>query len=256
VRYIGRMRLAFLGLFVILACGPSSPGGDDDGGPTSGDDDDDGATSADDDDDDDDGDESGAPSSTGAASCEMYEPVADIGPAVDITVRHDGTTPVFFDPYGCGGSLTFTITAGGGEPVPYLLDSECTPNTCDGFVAASDCFVGCNDCGVPSAGRIDAGGMGDSLWPGRINTELELLAECVPEGDCPDTCQRPEQAPPGTYEIAFTAYRTCTGTCECDGPSSGICSLWSYDEALSDPVTFRATVDYPTQTAVEIVITD
>jgi len=233
------MRLGLTFILATIACGPGA--GDDDGGDTT--------TGTD-------ADTSASASTTGAPSCEMYEATPDIGPAIVVTIQHDGTTPVFFVPHGCGGALSLSITTQAGEPVPYLLDGECFPNTCDGFVGAFDCSVGCNDCAVPQAGRIDAGASGEATWPGRLLTQLDLLDTCAPAADCPATCVRPDQAPAGTYELTFTAYRTCTGTCECDGPSSGICSLWNGDEQLADPVTFTATIDYPTQTTAEILLSD
>lgn len=193
---------------------------------------------------------------TGAPACSEYASTPDIGPAVAITVRHEGTMPVFFEPHGCGGALTFSIFDAAGASVPYLLDAECFPNTCEGFVDASDCSVGCNDCAPPLAGRIDAGAMGEGQWPGQRLEELELSPACAPADGCPDTCVRPDQAPAGTYAIELTVWRTCTGTCECDGPTSGVCGLWTGDEQLDDPVTFSAMIDYPAQTSVELVITD
>lgn len=197
---------------------------------------------------------SGESTTTGAPSCEMLDDTPDIGPRVSVSVRHDGTTPVFFRPHGCGGAITIAIRENGAD-VPWLIDGECTPNTCQGFVDQGDCSVGCNDCAPPQAGRIDAGAMGDATWPGSIATELAFDA-CAPAADCPATCLRRDQAAAGMYEVALTVYRTCTGTCECDGSGSGVCGLWSGDEQLSDEVTFTTALDYPTQTAVELVITD
>lgn len=193
---------------------------------------------------------------TGAPACSEYASTPDIGPAVAITVRHEGTAPVFFEPHGCGGALTFAISDAAGTSVPYLLDAECSPNTCEGFVQASDCSVGCNDCAPPYAGRIDAGATGEGQWPGQRLEELELSPACAPASDCPATCVRPDRAPAGTYSIELTVWRTCTGTCECDAPTPGVCGLWTGDEQLDDPVTFTAMIDYPAQTSVELVITD
>lgn len=198
---------------------------------------------------------SGESTTTGAPSCEMYDDAADIGPRVSVSVRHEGTTPVFFRPHGCGGAITIAIRENGAD-VPWLVDSECTPSTCQGFVEQGDCSVGCNDCAPPQAGRIDAGAMGDATWPGNITTELALDDACAAAADCPATCVRRDQAAAGMYEVALTVYRTCTGTCECDGPGPGVCGLWSGDEQLADEVTFTAALDYPTQTSVELVITD
>lgn len=193
---------------------------------------------------------------TGAPACSEYASAPEIGPAVAISVRHEGTTPVFFEPHGCGGALQFAIFDAAGDGVPYLLDDECFPNTCEGFVGASDCLVGCNDCAPPYAGRIDAGAVGEGQWPGRRLESLELSQACAPAAECAATCVRPDQAAAGTYAIELTVWRTCTGTCECDPPTSEVCGLWTGDEQLADPVTFTAMIDYPAETSVELVITD
>jgi hypothetical protein len=209
----------------VVACGPTPS--DDDGGAEG----------------------SGGDGSSGVVSCEMYDPVLDIGPAVTVTVRHEGSAPIFVVPDGCFGSLAFEIVDSGGIAVPYLLD-ECEPRTCDGFVASTDCSVSCPNCGAPNAARIDPGATGESGWSGTRLIEMDLSSACAPASECPATCLRPEQAPPGTYEIRLVGYHTCTGPCECDGvpPLGG--------EQLSDSIVFGNTIDYPTQTSVEIVITD
>jgi hypothetical protein len=223
--------LAPLALFVV-ACGPSPS--DDDGGGKEG---------------------SGDDDSTGAPSCEIYDPDPDIGPAVTVTVRHEGTSPIYVIPTGCIGGLAFEIVDAGGGAVPYLLD-ECEPRTCDGFVASTDCSVSCPNCGAPNAARIDPGATGESGWSGARLIEMELSSACAPASECPATCLRPEQAPPGTYEIRLVGYRTCTGPCECDGgPPLGVCPLFG-GEQLSDSIVFGNTIDYPTQTSVELVIVD
>ena len=241
------MRLASPVLIVLAACGPKTSaddGVDASGGATA----DTGST------------DTGATPTTadeaGVPSCDVYDPAPDIGPAVTVTVRHEGTSPVFFIPHGCGGAITLAITNGSEKGMPYLLDGECFPNTCDGFVGAADCSVGCNDCAPPTAGRIDPGALAETAWPGRVLAALQLDPQCAPAEGCPATCVRPDQAPPDTYELALTVFRTCTGTCECDGPGPGVCGLWTGDEQVADPITFTAIIDYPAQTNAEITITD
>jgi hypothetical protein len=251
------MRIGFIVMLALLGCGPAA-GGDDDGPTTGGDDDDsstDPDTSASATDTSASASSTSAADSTGEPSCEVYRTQGEIAPAVTITVRNESSAPIYFMPHGCGGAFAFDITTSLNEPVPYLLDSECTPNTCAGFVDSSDCIRACNDCGVPSAGRVEPGGTGEATWPGHILTELELQGECVPADGCPATCVRPDQAPTDEYNVDFTVYRTCTGNCECDGPSPGVCPLWN-GEQLADPGTRFTTIDYPTQTTAEIVITD
>ncbi|MCA9649813.1 MAG: hypothetical protein KC501_07890 [Myxococcales bacterium] len=199
-------------------------------------------------------------SDDGVRSCEDYDDTPEIGPAVTVTIRHEGTTPVFFAAHGCGGAVGTTVSDAGGATVPHLLDTECFPNTCAGLIDSLDCSIGCNDCAPPRAGRIGPGATTASSWSGRVLTSLSLLPECAPEGSCPSSCVRQDQAPAGSYTIGLQLWRSCTGTddCECDGggPPSGVCSLWGFDEQLDDPLTVSATIDYPSQTSVELVISD
>jgi len=220
------MRLTAFSLLVLVACGPSSS------------------------------DDTASASSTGAPSCEMYQSDADIGPSVAVTIRHEGSAPVFLDTSGCGGAPIVRVTSQlDGTVVPHLLDG-CTPNTCQGYVEAPDCSQACDNCGEPSGARLEPGIATDTAWPGRWLRELELGEACAPAADCPATCMRDEQAPPGTYEIAVTVHRECSGSCECDDPiPTARCSLSGALE-FADSVTLTATIDYPATTSVELVITD
>jgi hypothetical protein len=200
----------------------------------------------------------GAPSSegtpgtgeSGAAACEGYEsPDVDPGPRVDAIIRSDATAPVYFDTSGCSNTPVLQITGPGGEPVPYLLGT-----LCDAFIGGTECDVGVEDCAAPNGGRFEPAATTDAGWPGWTLSEVEVDPACAPEPNCPSTCQLMDQAPPGTYEIALTVFRSCTGTCECDDVLP-VCGLFGANE-LGDPVTFTALVDYPAQTSVEIVITD
>lgn len=192
---------------------------------------------------------SSATGDSGAAACEVYQSDEDIGPGVEVLVRSEATTPVYFDTHGCSDRPVLEITGPGGEPVPYLFGILCGE-----FIGDGECPVGTNDCGSPNGGRLEPAATDEAGWPGRWVTELEVDPACAPDPACPSTCDRMDQAPPGTYEIALTVYRSCTGTCECDGPAPA-CGLFGANER-SEPVTFTATVDYPAQTSVEIVITD
>jgi hypothetical protein len=246
------MRTSWMIVLVLTACSPKlgTEGDATEGDATEGDATEGDATEGDTDDGDTDDD------TDGPTSCEAFQSTPDIGPAVTVTVRHEGTTPVFFSPHGCEGALTLSITDAAEQAVPYLLNSVCGPNTCEGFIDASDCSIVCSDCQTPLAGRIETGAVTDVTWPGRKLTQLDLVAECVSEAaDGCTTCVRPDQAPAGTYTLTLTVWRTCTGTCECDQPSPEVCGLWR-GEQLADPVTFTTTVDYPNQTSVELVITD
>ncbi len=191
-----------------------------------------------------------------APNCKEFRSTDESGPPVTIAIRHTGTTPVYFDPHGCGGSIGFeVIQLPEGTPAPYILE-HCGPSLCDDFMAADSCSPSCPDCGVPSSGRFDAGGIGQDVWPGTWLVPLEMPAGCASGAACDSTCQRRDTAPAGRYQIGLQVFRTCSGTCECDGPSeSGVCLL-SGGSQLGYPITFAVEIDYPEQTAAEIVMTD
>ncbi len=186
--------------------------------------------------------------------CVEYTPQG-AGTEVFLRMLHQGSAPVYFIPHGCASVPTFEVTNGAGELVPYLLDDACTPNTCAGFFEASSCDVGCDDCAGAQGARMGPGSVGAGAWPGLQLTELDLSPMCVGAANCPATCVRPDGAPPGTYSIGFTVYRACLGECECDDPAPEPCALWGAFQ-LADPVTFVATVDYPSVITTDIVITD
>lgn len=235
-----RLALAVPLLWSCFGCGPASEG-EGSGGTTSS-----GTSSA-----------SAASSESGALACEDYVSADAVGPEVTVTVRHTGTTPVYFKPEGCGGTLTFEITAlATDETVPYTL-GECTPVLCDDFLVLDDCSQGCSDCAPPESGRFEAGGMAEGEWSGAWLVPLTMTNACASGAGCASECQRRDAAPPGRYQIALTTYQLCAGSCECDPPmpEGGVCNLYGGTQ-LGYPQTFVAEIDYPAQTVAEIVITD
>ena len=226
---------------VLAACGPKSPAGEEQTSPgdtDSGSDTDPGTDTTPDTED----------------PCAVFEPDQDIGPAVEISLHHQGNTPVYYNPVGCGGAIPIAIMPEGGEPFGYR-PGECFPVFCEHFLGQEDCSGGCDDCEGPPAARMDPAGMGESSWTGVMHTPLEMTAACAPGSQCQTTCLRADQAPTGTYEFELTVYTTCEGMCECDDPLvDGICWIWQSQPQLSDPVTITATLDYPAQTSVELVI--
>lgn len=189
-------------------------------------------------------------------ACEEYRSTTEIGPAVSVTVRHDGGQPVFFMPQGCAAVMAFEVMSLDQDVLVPNVRSDCTPELCDDFMVASDdCFPGCPNCGTPGAGRIDPGATGSGEWSGTWLVPLEMNRECVSHNSCASTCQRADQAPAGPYTVGLTVYRMCEGGCECEGDDDGVCNLFG-GTFLAYPQTFVATVDYPSQTTAEIVIVD
>jgi len=193
---------------------------------------------------------------SGAAMCEQYDSTEDIGPQVEIVVRSEASATVWFaGDGGCNSAAPdYTIADAAGDDVRYWLNS-CTDVFCSQIGQAGSCADGsCADCAAPQSGRMEPGVAADTGWVGRQMATLEVDPQCAVDDVCPATCERMDQAPPGTYEIAVTVFRSCTGACECDGDVSP-CGVWGVHE-LGDPQTYTATVEYPGQTSVEIVIDD
>lgn len=186
---------------------------------------------------------------TGALACDEYEDATDIGPAITIEVAHSGTDPLWFHPLGCGGALPITIRPTDGEIFGWRVP-ECSPVFCSEFLGAQDCTLGCNDCASPTHGRIDPAATGETSWSGVMHTPLQMSVTCAAGTDCQRECLRRDQAPAGSYTLELTAYRTCTGSCPCDGGSDGICLSWDGDAELGEPVTVSAQLDYPAQSSV------
>lgn len=188
-------------------------------------------------------------------ACEDYRSAAEVGPAVSVTIRHEGTTPLYVVPVGCGGAIPIAITTRpGDQEVPYHL-GECSPVLCDDFLGATDCQQGCNDCVPPGAARIDPGATGEGSWSGAWLVPLEMSSTCAAGEDCATTCQRQDAAPPGRYQVGLTIYNTCIGGCECEEGSSGVCSLFGGTQ-LGYPQTFVTEIDYPAETVAELVLVD
>lgn len=188
-------------------------------------------------------------------ACEEFRSTTEIGPAVSVTVRHEGAQPVYFLPQGCAAIMSFEVTSLDLDTDVPNARSDCLPELCDDFMVASDCFPGCPNCAPPGSGRIDPGATGTGEWSGTWLVPLEMNSDCVSHNSCVSTCQRADQAPAGRYTVGLTIFRTCDGGCECDGDDDGVCSLYG-GTFLGYPQTFVATVDYPNQTTAEIVIVD
>jgi hypothetical protein len=190
------------------------------------------------------------------ASCEGFQSASEIGPAVTVTVRHDGGQPVFFVPRTCAGVMGVEVMSLDQDVLVPNVRSDCTPELCDEFMTASDCFPGCPDCAPPGAARIEPGGTVTGEWSGTWLVPLEMNRDCVVHDSCEATCQRADQAPPGRYTVGLTIYRTCEGGCGCEeGDDAGTCNLWG-GTFLAYPQTFVAQIDYPNVTSAEVVIVD
>lgn len=239
------MWLACVGLGAALACGPEP-------GPASGS-----------------GESTTAPGSSGAASvtgastptegsaaCEMYRSTQDVGPPVTITLENQSGGPVWLasavETWGCEPLPALEIVDDDGLSIAFL-GSHCSPWDCGSLMKLTDCTPSCNNCGVPDIVRMEAGASTTVEWPGNRLTALDMTAECASGILCQRGCKRVDQAAAGTYTIAVTAYRACEGACVCLGSEpEGLCTVLVGE--VMDPETTSAQLDYPSQTAITVVI--
>jgi hypothetical protein len=192
---------------------------------------------------------------SGGLTCDAYAS-DETGPAVTVTIRNDGTVPVFFRPNGCEGAVPLEIRGPDGSPIVWWIADDCWPMLCDDFVGAPDCHLACVDCEGPSGFRLEPGGSTSVVWSGAALESLSMPMECAPGEACQRDCWRREQAAPGTYAFGLTVHRACAGECDCFQPrDAAACQLWTHPE-LSEPVEVVTTVEVPARDAVDLVIVD
>lgn len=189
---------------------------------------------------------------TGGQSCAIYQP-DELGPAVEITLMHAGTDPIWVPAASCGGLPALRILDADNHNLFDPGDS-CTPTQCHEFLALDSCELACDDCAPPLLVRIDPGASILVQWPGGFGEALEMTAACAPGTDCQRTCLRPTRAPAAAYKLELPAFTECTGACDCDPPSAdGWCPLFS-DANPGSPTVFSVTLDYPAVTAIDLPI--
>lgn len=249
------MRRGVLVLSMLCACGPnkSDPAegtGSDTGGATS---DDTGSNT---------GSVTGTPTGTATdtpttdepVSCDAFlPPPPEAFKPVEITIVSELAVPVWIGAVGCGGlPLLRILDADAGDV--YDNPSECFPVLCDQFLGAEDCSPGCNDCGAASARRIGPGSTLTLSWSAVRGVPMEMTAQCAPGMNCQRECLRLEPVAAGEYSVELTAFRSCTGQCECDVPDPGAsCPLWEPIET-AEPFDVKKTLSYPETGAIELVL--
>jgi hypothetical protein len=191
-------------------------------------------------------------SSSGGGPCDGFEDET-IGDAVSVSIRNDLDEPVFVavGP-GCYVTPVFSLEGPGG---PMGLEGpDC--GTCEGAIAGN-----CPCPGAPCANVaflwLDAGATFDTTWSGATFQRETLPAVCVEHGMCPADCIRVLASEAGAYTFSVLAATSASGCfeepCACT-PTEGWCFI-DGDGTLGEPqIDADATIDYPSDTSVEIVI--
>ena len=187
-------------------------------------------------------------------SCDAFlPPPPEAFKSVEITITSKLAVPVWIGAVGCGGLPLLRILDAGAEDLFEGAD-ECFPRRCHEFIGADDCSLGCNDCGGAVARRIGPGSQFTMNWSAARGVPMQMTAACAPGTDCQRECVRPEPVPAGTYRVELTAFRTCTGLCDCDvADPNASCALWELIET-AEPFAVEVSVVYPETGAIELVL--
>ena len=84
---------------------------------------------------------------------------------------------------------------------------------------------------------------------------MKLDPACADGSRCAFTsCSRSVRALPAVYALSLTAEVDCIDNCECEPSSAGWCAIQGDSITyLSNEIEALAVIDYPTDTAVELV---
>lgn len=179
------------------------------------------------------------------------DPSVPISPAVEVKITNGGTARAYVDlELNCYDLLPFTVDRPDTKQVKINLGpfeftcAEAGPGDCG------------EDLGCPFGGRVTQIEPGASLitsWSGGAQV-LAPLSEACADQLC-GGCWIDEQVPPGKYTVRVAAG---TGIAGCDPdpcvdcvPENGTCVT---SGGRINAVVVEAPVDYPAQTAVELVI--
>lgn len=190
-----------------------------------------------------------APTTGEPAAC-VDPSLVEFGPAVQITLHNAGATRLFVNlQEEC--TRVLPIELRDADDVAVDVNRSDCEFSCETALAGNcGCPAGC---GLGSVIQLEPGGTWPLQWSGQRWVEAELPAEC-PAEDCSPSCLAADQAPDGAYTVSARAFDMATecDTCTCEPGPEGSCELMfafaSGAEALA-----TAALDYPAQTAVELV---
>lgn len=179
-------------------------------------------------------------------------PVDEIGPAVAVTVRNAGAADIFVLGHGFCGDPVFTLHDADDNQVLTWIGADCPP-MCEQVLEYDNC--GCNDIGcTPGVVRIAPGGVFVDTWKGFRFDIVQPPVECVSESCAGQSCSIRRQTESAIYTVAARADSAfvCTiGDCACEPNAEGWCVV--PDAELVPVTTVTAMLDYPNETAVELV---
>lgn len=233
-----RSSLTLTAILTLAACGPSESDTTEGSGDTGT------ATAA----------ATDAPTTGEPLSCDIFlPPPAEAFQRVEVSITNKLAEPVWFDALGCGGFPLLRVLDAGAVDI-FELPSECSPQECHEFLGRDDCTLGCNDCGAATARRLGPGDTFAVNWSAARGVPMQMTAACAPGSNCQRECLRPEPLAAGSYSVELTAFRGCTGACECDlPPEFTSCALWE-PITTSEPFTVKVSLSYPEVNAIELVL--
>lgn len=194
---------------------------------------------------------------SGGDACSEYEDVISV-PEVKISLRNDGSTPVFlFHVHFCAPVQLVEISGPDAAPAFQWMDDICD-FTCgeaiDGSCGACPPF-----CPEDKVLMIAPGGTHSFAWTGSVFTQTALSLECG-AAECGDSCLKVSQAPDGDYALvarASTSAIICAdpNACTCTPNAEGWCDVLASGIGAELRLA-EATLDYPDQQDITLVFTD
>jgi hypothetical protein len=194
---------------------------------------------------------------TGGPSCEGFDDDLDLGPQVTVTVRNEGTEPLYLRTYSCSNSVLEVLDPGG-EPVEWRIDPWLPP--CSDILEDESCSPPGSSC-IWAVLQMDPGGQVEETFAGFALEYARLPDGCaLNNGEfCGPGCVIRREPEPGewTFQVNVATQIDCMqASCECtEPPVNGTCPITDADDiGLPDihPVGF--TVPYPGTSNLEIVL--
>lgn len=147
---------------------------------------------------------------TGGGVCDEFlnEPSGDV---FTLELRNLTTEPIFVPPALPCATQVFTLTAAAGPDAGRWPTPDCTPTCEENMMDLCFCPGGC---AAPTFVRLEPGGVYSATWPGLLDVQTSLPAECLAdEATCQaGPCPVRRVAPDGDYNLTVS-YATQPEAC-------------------------------------------
>ena len=188
--------------------------------------------------------------------CEGFDDVTE-STIVTLTVRNATAAPVYLSGSDCSAEIDLHLFDEDDQEVSFRTGN--CHFTCEQLQRSEGICAAA--CALPPIVMLAPGGTYDLAWSGMVNLPVEMPAGCYFGAEyATDTCDQRIVAPSASYAFEVTGYDDSwcpldqPGACECTPDASGSCLVDSYGDIIGgEGVAARATLSFPSQSAVELV---